>query len=96
MLVVIRRSVEEYEQTYILMADDSFSNGLSLVVRRSKSFECFQREEAAVDIERHARRLEVRFSGADVVKHACKSPGAGTENSRVLGEELLRDDLAYG
>ena len=76
------------------MPDNSFSNRLSLIVRRSERFERLQSEEAAVDIERHARRLEVRFSGADVVKHTRKSPGAGTEDSRVLGEELLCDDLS--
>ena len=77
------------------MPDNCFSNGFSLIMRRPERFECLQREEAAADIEGHTRRLEVRFSGADVVKHACKSPGAGTENSRVLGKELLRDDLSY-
>lgn len=94
MLVVIRQSIGEYEQTHVLVPDDSFSNRLSLVMRRSERFERLQREEAAVNVERHARRFEVRFSGADVVKHARKSPGAGTEDSRVLREELLCDDLS--
>ena len=93
-LLVIRRSVEVYEQTYILVADNCFSNSLSLIMRRSERFERLQCEEAAINIERHARRFEVRFSGADVVKHARKSPGAGTKDSRVLGEELLCDDLS--
>ena len=95
MLVVIRGSVEEHEQAYILVPDNSFSNRLSLIMRRSERFERLQREETAIDIERHARRLEVRFSGADVVKHTRKSPGTRTENSRMLREQLLRDDLSY-
>lgn len=55
MLVVIRGSVEEHEQAYILVPDNSFSNRLSLIMRRSERFERLQREEAAIDIERHAR-----------------------------------------
>ena len=93
--MVVWRSFEEYEQTYILVSDNSFSNRLSLIVRRSERFERLQCEEAAIDIERHARRLEVCFSGANVVEHARKSPGTRLENSRVLREQLLRDDLSY-
>ena len=95
MLVVIRGSVEEHEQTYILVPDNSFGNRLSLIVPRSERFERLQREKTAINIERHARRLEVCFSGANVVEHARKSPGTRLENSRVLREQLLRDDLSY-
>ena len=55
MLVVIRGSFWEHEQTYILVPDNSFSNRLSLIMRRSERFERLQREEAAINIERHAR-----------------------------------------
>lgn len=76
------------------MPDNGFSNSFSLIMGRSERFERLQREEAAIDIEGHARRLEVRFSGADVVEHARRCPGTRTENSRMFGEQLLRDDLS--
>ena len=47
--------VEKLEQTYILVPDNSFSNRLSLIMRRFEGSERLQREEAAIDIERHAR-----------------------------------------
>jgi hypothetical protein len=63
-------------------------------MRRSEPFECLQREEAAVDVERHTRRFEVRFSGANVVKQTRKSPGAEAESRRMFGEQLLCNDLS--
>ena len=76
------------------MPDNRFSHSFSLIVRRSKLFERLQRDEAADDIERHARCFEVRFSSANIVEQARKSPGARTENRCMLGEQLLRDDLS--
>lgn len=81
--------------THVLVTDDGFGYGFSLVIGGPEDLKDLHGLDTTVNVEGHSGRGEKFLGSTNIVEQAGECPSYGRELCSVLGKELLADHVSW-